>query len=128
MAYSQYEKRKIGTDAAALERIAKQKADIIKEDIVLSKSQYAKIRKIYKLEATKIDSLKFLSPAFYENPMRSRAVILECKHVSETQIYGILSPEQQRLWVKKKEEKRKIAFEKLQQQNKLHEVKAKKHE
>ncbi len=123
LGFSQYEKRKIGVDKLALEKIARQKTNTINQDVALTPTQYTKIKKIYSIEVAKIDSLKFLSFDFYEDPMQSRMVILEIKHNSELRIVKILSIQQQKVLIQKKEQKRKKAFEMLEIQNIKHEAK-----
>ncbi len=115
--YSQYEKRKIGVDKASLERIAKQKTDALKDFVTLTPDQYSKIKNIYKTEAVKIDSMKFLPPEFYEDPMQSREMILDLKQKSEEAIFKVLSQKQKNELTQKREKKRREAFEKLQNKN-----------
>lgn len=115
--FSQYEKRKIGVDKVALEKIARQKADALAQDIKLTPVQYLKIRTLYKAEVVKIDSMKFLSPEFYEDPMQSREMILDIKQKTENSIFNLLSARQKSELIHKREKKRREAFEKLQNKN-----------
>ncbi|MFN0047594.1 MAG: hypothetical protein ACKVOU_00565 [Cytophagales bacterium] len=114
LAFSQYEKRKLTVDKAAIHKIAEQKLNELKQDVKLTHHQTVQIRHIYAKEAFKIDSLKLLSAEFFEDPLRGREIISEYRHHSEEEILNLLTFQQKRSLHQNRDEKRKKAFQRLQ--------------
>lgn len=114
--FSQYEKRKIGVNKSAIAKIVNQKIASLAEDVAINQQQVAKIKKIYTKEVYKIDSLKFQSPEFFEDPIRGREIILQLKFESESKVMELLSLQQKRTLFKNRETKKKKAFERLSKQ------------
>lgn len=111
--FSQYEKRKIATDSKAIDKIAKQKTLDFGTYVKLSEAQKVKIYKLYKNEAAKIDSMKYLPREFYEDPNDARQMIILIKKNTEAEIEKLLTANQKTTLYQNKEKKRKEAFEKF---------------